>query len=269
LPRSPSETSIPPVADWFQNGFHRFLGGYLKRHFHAIAVDRTARPDNDGGLIPNEPVIVFGNHPSWWDPLIGHFLNHSLFGKRQFFAPIDSQALQKYKVFGKLGFFGVDLEKRSGASEFLSTSQQILARPDSALWITPEGRFTDARDASETLMPGLSHLCHRHTSGCAVAMALEYVFWDERSPVCLARFSKPIALADHSEWDKSQWNDHLTEVMRENQRKLAVLAIARDSAPLDNLISGKTGAGGIYDLMRRSKSWVTGKSFQSRHGSQF
>ena len=257
------------MADWFQNGFHRFLGRYLSRHFHAVAVDRDTRPDHAGGLIENEPVIVFGNHPSWWDPLIGHFVNRKLLGGRQFFAPIDAEALQKYKVFGKLGFFGVDLGKRRGASEFLNTSQQILNRPNSALWITPEGRFADARDHSESLMPGLSHLCHRHRRGCVVAIAFEYVFWDERLPVCLTRLSSPIALADHSDWSKSQWNDRLTEVMRENQKRLAALAMARDSSPMDNLLRGKTGAGGFYDLMRRSRSWITGTRFQGQHGNQF
>ena len=94
-------TSVPHVAGWFQNGFHRFLRRYLKRHFHTIAIDRDSR----SSLIvdDDQPLIVYGNHPSWWDPLIAHFLNRSLFPNRQFYAPIDADALEQYKVFANLG----------------------------------------------------------------------------------------------------------------------------------------------------------------------
>lgn len=278
--------SIPPVAHWFQEGFHRFLGRYLSRHFHAVAVVHDARPDLGGdsphALRPDESVIVFGNHPSWWDPLIGHFLNRQLFTGRQFYAPIDADALKQYQVFEKLGFFGVQQSgtmsgsdsatsqsARLGASTFLKVSNLILAKNDSALWITPEGRFADARDRSESLMPGLAHLCHRNRRGQAIAMALEYVFWDERLPVCLARFSEPISFADNADWSKADWMRNLTDTMRSNQDALAQVAIARDSKPLDNLLAGKTGAGGIYDGFRRVKSWIKREPFQPRHGNQF
>jgi hypothetical protein len=135
--------------------------------------------------------------------------------------------------------------------------------------MTPEGRFADARDHDAAIMPGLSHLCHRQTSGSAVAMAIEYVFWDERLPVCLARFSDPVSLRDHPEWTKAQWNDQLTRLMRDNQAQLAKVAIARQSEPLDILLEGKTGAGGTYDVMRRASSWIKGERFRGQHGNQF
>ena len=73
-----SELAPVPLA-WFQNGFHRFLDSYLKRHFHAIAVERQGVRDwsemqataGDASV----PLIVYCNHPSWWDPMIAHFIN--------------------------------------------------------------------------------------------------------------------------------------------------------------------------------------------------
>ena len=50
------------------------------------------------------PLIIYANHPSWWDPMIAQFLNRKLCPDRQFYAPIDAKALEHYRVLGKLGF---------------------------------------------------------------------------------------------------------------------------------------------------------------------
>lgn len=264
--KSPLVT-VPPVPAWFHDGFHRFLVPYLRRHFHAIAVDRSTRPEST--LADSQPLLVYANHPSWWDPLTAHFMNRVVFPGRQLYAPIDAAALQNYKVFGKLGFYGVQMNTTSGASAFLKQSRAILDAPGTALWLTPEGRFTDCRDAEPALMPGLSHLCSRMTSGVTLPMALEYVFWDERLPVCLVKFGEPIAIANHTELDKPAWNELLTDRLRQTQANLQTLAIARSSEPFENLLAGTRGAGVAYDSFRRIKSLVTGQKFKAQHGEQF
>lgn len=260
-------TSVPHVAGWFQNGFHRFLRRYLKRHFHTIAIDRDSR----SSLIvdDDQPLIVYGNHPSWWDPLIAHFLNRSLFPNRQFYAPIDADALEQYKVFAKLGFYGVKLDSSRGAADFLRTSKAIMEAGDTAIWLTPEGRFADARDHDAELMPGISHLCSKMTSGYVVPMVLEYVFWEESLPECLILAGSPIRVADHRELTKQQWAEMLEQKMRSAQTALSTSVIARSSDPFENLLSGRSGAGGTYDRFRRMKSWITGRKFRAAHGDKF
>ncbi|MGB7343103.1 MAG: lysophospholipid acyltransferase family protein [Pirellulaceae bacterium] len=264
---SDKELLPPPVSQWMQNGFHRFLSGYLRRHFHAIAL--TTENRFEATIPADEPLIVYVNHPSWWDPLTAHFLNRRLFRARQFYAPIDADALEQYKVFGKLGFYGVPSDSSRGATEFLRKSKPILAATGSALWLTPEGRFADARDDRGTLMPGLSHLCSRMQSGTILPLAMEYVFWDERLPVCLARQGEVISVADYADYSKSQWHDLLENRLRQSQSALSELAIARSSAPFENFIHSRTGAGVFYDTFRRLKSWMNGQAFQSSHGDQF
>lgn len=260
-------TTAPPVPAWFQNGFHRFLRPYLRRHFHAIAIDRQTRCDT---LVnADQPLIVYGNHPSWWDPLIAHFLNHQLFPERQFYAPIDAEALEQYKVFGKLGFYGVRMSSTSGAAAFLRQSTAILSSADTAIWMTPEGRFADVRDRSTELMPGLAHLCNKMETGMVVPLALEYVFWEERLPVCLAKTGLPIDVAQRHDLDKPSWSKLLTEQLRQTQDTLAGLAVARCSQPFDNLLTGHRGAGRLYDSFRRVKALATGQKFRSQHGEHF
>lgn len=258
----------PPVAKWFQDGFHTFLKPFLRRHFHTIAVERESLAAL--GKLSDGPLIVYGNHPSWWDPLIAHFLCRNCFRGRQFYAPIDADALAKYQVFSKLGFYGIDLQSNRGAAEFLKTSVSILQAPGASLWVTPEGKFSDSRDYKNPLMPGLAHLCTKmDENGCAIPMALEYVFWEERLPECLIRFGSPIQRSQYRNEDKSGWNSVLESGLRENQRQLAELVIQRSSEPFEAVLSGARGAGGFYDSFRRFRSLIGGRQFHAEHGRKF
>jgi len=262
-----SEVTAPVVPAWFQNGFHRFLRPFLKRHFHAVAVESGCRESLE--FEADEPLLIYGNHPSWWDPLIAHFLNRSLFPSRQFYAPIDAEALEQYSVFGKLGFYGVQMNTTSGAAAFLKQTTAILEGGQTAIWITPEGRFSDARDHDAELMPGLAHMCTKLSRGWAVPLALEYPFWDERLPVCLAMFGQPVQIADRASSSKREWQAMLSAELRGTQGKLAQLAVARRSDPFDDLLVGKAGAGIFYDSFRRVRSVFSGKKFRDKHGEQF
>jgi len=258
---------VPAVPKWFQSGFHAFLTPYLRRHFHCIGVHRQGYWPS--GEPTGEPTIVYSNHPAWFDPLIAHYLNAQLFTPRQFFAPIDAAALQQYQVFAKLGFYGVDLQSASGAAAFLQTSLAILGDAQSALWITPEGRFCDVRDRSQPLLPGLAHLCSKLKCGRVIPLAMEYVFWHERLPLCLVRFGQPLEPTQADTWDKPTWNARLESGLRQTQDQLAQSVIARDAAAFQPLLLGRGGAGGLYDWMRRWKCWLTGKPFVPEHGDRF
>lgn len=266
-----SKTLPPPPKPgvWFENGFHRFLTRYLRRHFHGVAIEQSAHEHYSGGFPTDVSLLVYANHPSWWDPMIAQFLNRKLFPKRQFYAPIDADALEQYKVLEKLGFYGVKMESNSGAAAFLKTSAAIMNHPDTAIWITPEGRFTDVRDHEPELMPGLSHLCKRHSNVVAVPLALEYVFWDERLPVCLVSLGAPLAAEEHADWSKDEWTQQLRDGLRSTQTRLSRLAISRSSAPFENLLLGKRGGGWLYDSCRKMKACLTGQSFKASHGDQF
>lgn len=261
-------SSPPRVSRWLQNGFHAFLEPFLRRHFHTIAVDRQSRESLS--LTGEAPLVVFGNHPSWWDPLLAHFVCRRCFEGRQFYAPIDAAALEQYRVFGKLGFFGVDMHDRRGAAAFLKTSLAVLNHPGSSLWITPEARFTDVRDRSATFAPGLAHLCARMPpGGIALPMALELVYWEERLPECLFRFGAPIRCDHYPESDKTAWQQRLSDALHRTQDALAADTMARSPEPFEPLLSGGRGAGKLYDGFRHVRSLLRGRRFRSAHGEKF
>ena len=76
---------------------------YLARDFHAVRLSRSGRP----GPVPDGPLIVVLNHPSWWDPLVALVLTE-LFPDRAHYAPMDADALRRYRIFERLGMFGIE-----------------------------------------------------------------------------------------------------------------------------------------------------------------
>ena len=108
------------------------------------------------------------------------------------YAPIDAAMLKRYGIFGRIGAFGVDLDSRRGAADFLRTGAEILSASDRALWVTAQGRFGDVRERPLGLKPGIAHLVER-APGCTVLpLALEYGFWLERGAEAFMAFGEPM-----------------------------------------------------------------------------
>lgn len=258
--------ALPTITPWLFNGFYKFCRYYMRKHFHAVAVDRRAFAT--APLDSNTPLICYANHPGWWDPIIAIHLCQSCFAGRRFYAPIDAEALKKYGIFAKLGFYGIDTHSLHGAANFLKVSRRILAEPNTSIWITPEGRFADPRDHEATLMPGLAHLALQNENVVLVPLAIEYVFWEERLPEALMRFGAPIPAKELQGLSKEECSTFLTTRLRETQHALAESAIARRSEDFEIQLSGKTGTFSFYDWFRSLRGKWRGQKVELQHGSK-
>lgn len=233
---------------------------FLRKSFH-----RTLLLGDVPDIDPDTPIVVFMNHPSWWDPMLGLFLADRFFGDRDHYAPIDSQALQRYGILKKLGFFGIDTGRPRGAKQFLDAAGAIMADGNAGLWLTPQGEFRDPRMRPVVFKPGLAHLASRLARGVALPLAVEYPFWDERTPVALAAFGAPIELGDLD--DPGDNTRRLQGALTEAQDRLAAAAVGRDPATFTELLGGRAGIGGVYDLWRRARAKAGGETFSAEHGS--
>lgn len=243
----------------------------------------------DESIGPHDALVVYANHASWWDPLTAIFVAQQLFGDFPMYAPIDADALRKYPMFARMGFFGVEQHSLRGAAHFLRMADRILSRPGVSLWITPEGRFADVRDTSTSLMPGLAHLgwkfsrsrqAVRSASADAssppatsrrvwfIPAAVEYTFWEERQPELLFWFGQPISAADMHGAGKTQWDQMLTERLRSAQGDLANAVIARDASQFEILVGGRSGSFAVYDWWRKAVGLLRGQRVQVEHGQK-
>lgn len=270
-----SQTAIlPRINDRILGGFHWYIPRYLRKHFHAVAVNQQQFQLAE--IEPNDSLVVYANHSSWWDPLVAMYCAKQLFNEFSFYAPIDAAALEKYKIFRKLGFFPVEQHTLQGAKHFLDVSLRLLEQPGNSVWVTPEGRFVDARDAAK-FMPGISHLAHslqrrsssRSTRTWFVSIAIEYTFWEERLPEILVWFGEPLLVEpETSLQSKAEWDERLENSLRTAQDHLAQAAINRDESVFEVMLSGKAGTSRIYDPWRKFWARVTGKQLDLQHGQK-
>jgi hypothetical protein len=181
---------------------------------------------------------------------------------------MEASALKRHGLFRSLGFFGVDRGSHRGAVAFLRTTTAILSQPNSAVWITAQGRFTDPRVRPTLLRPGVGHIARRLEKGLILTLALEYVFWEERLPEVLCRFGDPIAIERDRRLRVSDWMERIQASLTSSQDALRDAALRRDATAFQSLLLGKVGIGGIYDQGRRLQAWLRGERFQPEHGSE-
>lgn len=241
------QAAAPIVSSWTLRAFEWYVHRYLRANFDSVLLDR-------GGVSPiridaERPLIVYLNHASWWDPLIGLMIARTQFCQRQHFAPIDAKALEQFRFFSRLGFFGIEQHTRAGAAQFWSVSTAILRSPSAALWITPQAAFADPRIRPVRLAPGLAKLASRIDGVIILPMAIEYPFWNERLPVALVRFGDP--LISDCAISSDDWQVRLSSALEETQDELAAFAVSRDFARGTFVVRGRRRVSMFYDAWRR------------------
>jgi 1-acyl-sn-glycerol-3-phosphate acyltransferase len=242
--------------------FSIYLNWYLKRHFHALRIA------NAGRIPPQaQPLILFANHASWWDPLTAILVGQAILPHRQHYAPMDETALEHYAIFKPMGFFPVDNASARGAAQLLRAGHQILERPGSVLWITPESQFQDVRKRPIAFRPGLGALMSRTGRMTCVPISIEYVYWNERLPEILVNIGEPLEIADGTMEDTRTWTNLLSYAMAATLDELAMLAIERDSSAFETILSGSGGIGGIYEAWKRMSCAIMGRPYYHDHGS--
>nr|WP_321984358.1 lysophospholipid acyltransferase family protein [uncultured Lichenicoccus sp.] len=243
--------------------FAFYLRFSFSRNFHAVRLSGRLP-----ALPPLQPVIVFSNHPSWWDPALFILLTDHMFRGRPCFGPMEEDALQRYGFFRRLGVFGIEKSSRSGAKRFLQVTRHILGGSSGRagrgmVWVTAEGGFTDQRRRPVTLRPGVAHLARSVPDALLVPLAIEYGFWNESRPEVMIRFGAPIP-ADHGR-RTADWTARLQAALSDEMDALALDAMSRDRSRFRRVLRGRAGASLPYDLYRRIRALLAGRTFSPAH----
>jgi 1-acyl-sn-glycerol-3-phosphate acyltransferase len=233
---------------------------YLRRHFHRIRILKEGLP-----RILNQPTVIFLNHAAWWDPLVCLLLARRFFPDRDSFAPIDSDMLDRYRFFQRLGFFGVEQRSLFGAATFLQISRALLASSQNILWITPQGRFMDVRERPLNFQRGLAKLAGWLPDVAFLPLAVEYSFWTETKPEILVSFGPPVISGKRLECDPAGWNQLLPRCLENLQDELAMASCRRNSEEWLTLDQGRRGGNRIYDAIRSLRSWLRRHRYQPDH----
>lgn len=252
------EIALPKRSRLLISLFGYYTRRYIRRHFHAVRLDYA----NRGSLAVDGPLIIYVNHPSWWDPLICLLVARHCFPERKHYAPIDLAELERYRFFSKLGFFGVQPDSRRGAVALLRMGGAILEQPDAVLWITPQGRFADPRERPLELRAGLARLARRVGSCTLLPLAVEYPYWEERLPEALLRFGEPIRPSENIE----DLEDLIRQRLEDAQDALAAHAMERDDSAFEIILQSREKVAFFYDLWRRLRAGIRGEKARLGHG---
>ncbi|MDP4002045.1 lysophospholipid acyltransferase family protein [Methylobacterium sp. NEAU K] len=242
------------MVAWFER--------YLHRHFDALRLPHwSAQPAQDH---PG-PLVIYCNHPAWWDAALIIVLAGRLYPERESRAPFDASMLARYQVFERIGAFGVDLDSPRGAAQFLAAARAILTASGSMLWITAQGRFVDVRARPLGLRPGVARLAEMAPNALFVPLALEYAFWDERGAEAFAAFGPAMTGAELAALPRPARLAHMEASLTALLDRLSADVISREPERFQALVSGRKGVGGIYDLWRRLAAKLAGRRFDPAH----
>ena len=256
--------SIPPPER--SRRLWRFMAAYfdrfVRRHLNALRLARWGVP---AGRTSVGPLVIYANHPAWWDAAILIVAADRLFPARESFAPFDAAMLEKYGIFRKMGAFPVDLDSARGAAQFLAASRAILGAPNRAVWITAQGRFADVRTRPLGLKAGVARLAEIAPEATFLPLAVEYAFWDERGAEAFLAFGAPLAAAELRALPRPERLARLETALTATLDRLSADVIAREPERFETLLAGRRGVGGVYDGWRRLAAALTGRRFEPGH----
>jgi 1-acyl-sn-glycerol-3-phosphate acyltransferase len=251
----------PRYSRLAMRAFMAYVRPYLRRHFNAV---RTRGAAGLAAVPTDAPLLVYANHPGWWDPLVFFLLREHYLPTRELYGPMAEDALARYGIFRSLGLFGVPAQPFRAARAFLTRGGAALARPRSSLWVTAEGEFRDPRERPLRLRRGIAALIVRHPQAWILPLGIEYCFWSERLPEVLVQFGRPECAADLLAPEASTeaaLSCRLECVLDE----LAVAARARAPESFEVALAGRSGVGGPYDLWRRARWRISGAPHSTAH----
>lgn len=243
--------------------FFRFIfAGFAARHLRAVRVAKWGLPEADD---PSRPLVVYANHPSWWDGVAFMLYSSELFSGRRMIIPMEAEALTRYGFMRRIGVFGVEQQSGRGAAAFLRVAREVLATPGHMLWMNAPGRFMDVRERPVVIAPGMARLAEFAPEARFLPMAIEYPFWSERAAEMLCAFGAPIEGTALAALDRDARTVALAAALEATMDRLAADAIARDPTRFRSVLRGNEGMGGIYQRWRRLRAVVQGRPFDPRH----
>lgn len=129
--------------------FDWYIPRLLKKNFRETLI--IEKPDIDKG-----PVLLIGNHISWWDGFWGHYLNHQLFHKRIYVMMLEEQ-LTPRMFLNKVGAFSIQPNSKT-VKESLDYTLNLLHNPDNMVLFYPQGKIQSIYEDQFVFSRGITYL---------------------------------------------------------------------------------------------------------------
>lgn len=123
---------------WFYHPFFKYYSRWMpKKDFSRVELHHNLE---DRGL----PVLMIGNHISWWDGFFGQYINLKLFDRKIHIMMLEEQLKQRM-FLNKTGAYSIKKGERS-AIESIHYTTEILSDPGNLVLLYPQGKIHSLYD---------------------------------------------------------------------------------------------------------------------------
>jgi 1-acyl-sn-glycerol-3-phosphate acyltransferase len=164
---------IPARHTWFHVRFFRwYIPFRMRKHFSAIRVHDPV-PDTSG-----KPLLVIGNHFSWWDGFFIFWLNERYFRKTYYVMMLEEQ-LRKNMILNKSGAFSIHRGSKE-IMESIGYARSILEGKEKGdenalLLMYPQGEIQSQHIRTFTFEKGLERITRGLEGRINILMVLALV----------------------------------------------------------------------------------------------
>jgi 1-acyl-sn-glycerol-3-phosphate acyltransferase len=137
--------------------------------------------------LSDEPILLIGNHFSWWDGFIAHHINRK-FWKKRFHVMMLEQELSQRMFLNKAGAFSINKGNRS-ILETMNYTADLLKNPKNLVVIYPQGKIQSLYNRSFSFGKGIRYLTERSDLNFRVVNYLAVVdYFSSRHPALYLYF---------------------------------------------------------------------------------
>ncbi|MCD7935838.1 MAG: lysophospholipid acyltransferase family protein [Tannerellaceae bacterium] len=174
---------IPARHTWSGRAVCRFFSGYsLRRAFPGI---QLIGPEQ----VPSGPVLLIGNHFSWWDGFIQYHLNEAVYRKRFHVMMLEEQ-LRRHPVLNKGGAFSIRKQSRDMIRS-LQYTISLLEEPGNLVLLFPQGRIESLHQEQIVFEQGLRYLLPRISKETTVVFNVNLIDYHARKKPSLYVYHQP------------------------------------------------------------------------------
>ncbi len=193
-----------PAYVWFFDLYSRVM---LKRHFRTVEISGGV---SQSGL----PVLMVGNHWSWWDGFIACYINQRVFRKKLHIMMLEEQ-LRNRMFLSKAGAYSIR-KGSTGMLRSLEYTSALLSTDRNLVVLYPQGKFSSVYEFPIRFQKGISLVARRAPGEFRLVVYAALVDYFEHAKPAMTIYLKelPSNLALSVRDFEEKYNEFLLESMK-------------------------------------------------------